>query len=190
MDQGEAREALIGILRLAYSGELAAMLAYQGHALSVSSPAERDEIRKIEEDERRHRARVGEMLAELGASISPLRELKMRLIGLSVNFACRLTGRLPGGWFFAMYGAGRLESRNIVEYEHAARYARQAGKEAFVADLLEMARVEWDHEKYFHDKIRSHALYQRVPAWPAPPPRAAIDRSFAAFGAETNLVQD
>lgn len=183
MDRGEAREALIGILRLAYSGELAAMLAYQGHALSVSSPAEREEIRKIEDDERRHRARVGEMLAELGAAISPWRELKMRLIGLSVSLACRLTGSLPGGWFFAMYGAGRLESRNIQEYEHAARHAWSSGHEGYVADLLEMARVEWDHEKYFHDKIRGHALYRVIPAWPAPAPRGSIAASFASFSA-------
>jgi hypothetical protein len=36
MDKHEARRKLIWILRLAYSGELAAALAYRGHAASVT----------------------------------------------------------------------------------------------------------------------------------------------------------
>ena len=43
-----SRSGLIGILQLAYSGELAAGYAYRGHARSLSDPSERDHIRKIE----------------------------------------------------------------------------------------------------------------------------------------------
>jgi hypothetical protein len=53
------------------------------------------------------------------------------------------------GWFAPMYGAGRLESRNIVEYETAARHALACGREDLIDCLLTMAEVEWEHEHYF-----------------------------------------
>jgi demethoxyubiquinone hydroxylase (CLK1/Coq7/Cat5 family) len=40
---------LVAILQLAYSGERAAGYAYRGHARSVSAPAERERIQKIED---------------------------------------------------------------------------------------------------------------------------------------------
>ena len=39
------QEALAAILRLAYSGELAAALAYRGHWKSVRDPDERESVR-------------------------------------------------------------------------------------------------------------------------------------------------
>ena len=77
-----------------------------------------------------------------------------------------------------MYGAGKLESRNIREYETAARYARDAGCHEFIDCLLEMAAVEWDHEHYFRSCVLRHALGRRLPIWPEPPPREVVRISF------------
>ncbi len=80
-----------------------------------------------------------------------------------------------------MYGAGKLEAQNIREYEHAARLAWVAGLHAFVEPLLEMAEVEWDHERFFREKAQSHALWRFMPRWPMPLPRTEIRASFDRF---------
>lgn len=54
----DTRRKLVRLLQLAYSGEKAAALAYQGHATSVKDPAEAAMIRKIENDEWIHRENV------------------------------------------------------------------------------------------------------------------------------------
>ena len=171
-----AREQLTFLLQLAYSGELAATRAYLGHHRSLRDPPERAELATIVRDEIRHRHCVLDQLGELGASPLPERERKMARVGMAISRFC-----LVGGWFFPMYGAGRLESQNIREYEAAARFALEAGLPHFVDPLLEMAEVEWDHEHYFRTKAASHALWRLVPHWPAPPPRAAIRGTFTEF---------
>src|SRR5215213_7934895 len=113
------RAQLIAILQLAYSGELAAAYAYRGHWHSVSDPEERRQIKKIEDEEWHHRRQVGEMLASLDAGPNRVREVRATIIGRCLGLMCHLSG-----WFAPMYGAGRLESRNIVEYETAARHVR------------------------------------------------------------------
>ena len=168
-----SREKLIAILQLAYSGELAAAYAYRGHWHSVSAPVEREAIRLIEEDELRHRSLVGEMLAGLGSGPNRRRELRATIIGRSLGFLCHVMG-----WLAPMYGAGKLESRNVREYETAARYARDCGSLELTACLLEMAEVEWDHEHYFRSCVLRHWLGRRLPIWPAPPPRDSIRRSY------------
>jgi hypothetical protein len=165
----EARAGLVAVLRLAYSGELAAAYAYRGHWKSVRNPAERAHLQAIEAEELQHRAWVGEMLRELGEEPDPRRELRMAAIGKTIGFLCRLTG-----WLIPMYGAGRLESRNIKEYEDAARHAAACGRLALVPRLLHMAEVEWDHEAYFRGKVMSHFLGRRLPLWTPPPPRENI----------------
>jgi rubrerythrin len=167
------RQKLIAILQLAYSGELAAAYAYRGHWQAVSAAAERESIRAIEEDEWRHRKLVGEMLAALGSAPNKTRERRATLIGRTLGFLCHVTG-----WLAPMYGAGKLESRNIVEYETAARYARDSGQTELIDCLLEMAEVEWDHEKYFRSQVMRHAIGRRLPIWPEPPPKESIRRSF------------
>lgn len=174
MESPLSRQKLVGILKLAHAGELAAALAYEGHAASVSDPVERAEILRIRDQELDHRARVGGFLARLGEQPGRWRERKAALIGRGIGLACR-----PGGWFFPMYGAGRLESRNVGEYEAAARFALDAGFEDMVPDLLEMAEVEWDHERYFRSKCESHWLWKVVPHWAAPPARERIQALFA-----------
>jgi rubrerythrin len=167
------RQKLIAILQLAYSGELAAAYAYRGHWHSVSAADERESIRTIEEDEWRHRKLVGEMLQGLGAEPNKAREVRAALIGRTLGFLCHVTG-----WFAPMYGAGKLESRNIVEYETAARLARDCGQAQLIDCLLEMAEVEWGHEKYFRSQVLRHAIGRRLPIWPEPPPKDSIRQSF------------
>jgi rubrerythrin len=166
-------ERLAAILQLAYSGELAAGLAYRGHGRAVRTPEDRDRIRHIESEEWHHRELVGAMLARLGKEPSRDRERRARVVGHTLGVLCHLAG-----WLAPMYGAGRLESRNIVEYETAARLAARAGWPEFVECLLAMAEVEWEHERYFRSGVERHRLARWVPLWPAPPPKREIRESF------------
>jgi rubrerythrin len=163
------RDALVALLQLAYSGELAAAHAYRGHARSLRDAAERAAVAEIEREEWHHRELVGQMLAALGATPDPARERRAALIGRVLGALCHVTG-----WLAPMYGAGRLESRNVREYEHAAALARAAGREEWVECLLTMAEVEWEHERTFRAYVRAHPLGRRLPLWPAPPPKASI----------------
>jgi rubrerythrin len=171
------RQKLITLLQGAFSGELAAAYAYRGHWHSVSAADERESIRTIEEDEWRHRELVGEMLTALGGAPNKTRETRATLIGRTLGFLCHVTG-----WLAPMYGAGKLESRNILEYETAARYARDCGQTEMIDCLLEMAEVEWDHEKYFRSQVFRHAVGRRLPIWPEPSPKESIRQSFEDEG--------
>jgi len=57
-----------------------------------------------------------------------------------------------------MYFAGRLESTNSVEYEDAAVFAKELEMEECLEDLLDMARVELDHEIFFRETVAGHSL--------------------------------
>jgi hypothetical protein len=87
-----------------------------------------------------------------------------------------------------MYGAGRLESRNIREYEVAARFADASGHAEYIDCLLEMAEVEWEHEHYFRSKVQSHWLSGRITLWPEPPEKASIRSSFLEGRAVSSLA--
>jgi len=178
MDDQSSRRLLIAILQLAYSGELAASYAYQGHWKSLENPEEKNRIRSIEEEEWHHRKLVGEMLRDLGEQPSSFREFKAVIIGRTAGFLCHVTG-----WLAPMYGAGKLESRNVREYEVAARHARDCGRSEYVDSLLTMAEVEWEHEKYFRTQVLKSALGRLLPMWQAPPPKENIRVSFIEAGA-------
>jgi rubrerythrin len=171
--QAIAREKLIRTLKNAYSGELGAINAYKGHQKSVSDPSEKKMIYQIEVEEICHRERVGEILSLLGEAPFVHQETAMGWIGKTLGVLCSLSG-----WFAPMYGAGLLESRNIREYEEAAEYALVAGYVEFLDDLLTMAEVEWEHEKFFREKCRSHFLYHWFPKWQTPPPKEMIRKPF------------
>jgi rubrerythrin len=173
-DADTSRARLVAILQLAYSGELAASFAYRGHWRSLRDTAERARVRAIEAEEWHHRHLVGEMLEKLGARPVRSRELRASVVGRTLGLLCHVSG-----WFAPMYGAGKLESRNIREYESAARFARDAGREEFVDCLLAMAEVEWDHEHYFRGCVESHRWSRTVRVWPAPPRKETIRAAFA-----------
>ncbi len=158
-----ARENLIRILQNAYSGEVAAAYAYRGHWRSLKESPERVRIMQIEEEEWDHRRRVGQLLEKLGAKPRPIREKVFWTIGRSLGVTCHVSG-----WFMPMYFAGRLESKNSVEYEDAAAFAKELGMDDCVAELLDMARVELEHEEYFRSVVTGHRLLpamKRVFGW-------------------------
>lgn len=162
-------QKLIRQLQGACSGELAAGFAYRGHADSLRPGPERDRIRVIESEEWHHRDLVKGLLRDLGARPNPRREVVFWLIGKAIAAFCHV-----GGWFWPMWGAGRLERWNIVEYEDAAVYADACGHPEMVDCLLTMAEVEWEHERFFRECVASHWLLRLVPLWPAPPPKTSI----------------
>jgi rubrerythrin len=178
MSHEDKRHSLVRILRLAYSGERAAAYAYRGHWKSVTDPGERSRIKAIEEEEWQHRELVGEMLGKLGSGPERWREAKASIIGRTLGLLCHLSG-----WLAPMYGAGRLESGNVKEYEAAARLARDCDRAEFIDCLLAMAEVEWEHEKYFRAQVLKHSMARYIPIWRAPPPKEAIRVSFVREGA-------
>jgi hypothetical protein len=162
-----ARRELAALLQLAHAGELAAAIAYRGHAASVRDPEERSEITAIMVEELDHRRRVRAMLDVLDVRPDERRERRMRRIGRLVAAFCHV-----GGWYAPMYGAGRFERNNVGECERAAGHAVDAGYPHFVADLLDMARVERAHEHYFRTKSAGHWLWRISPKWS--PPAASL----------------
>jgi len=175
MSQTNNVAPLISILQLAYSGELAAAYAYRGHWKSVADVEERQRIKEIENEEWHHRQLVGEMLTSLGATADRGRERRATIIGRALGFLCHVSG-----WLAPMYGAGRLESRNIREYETAARLARDCGRHDLIDCLLTMAETEWEHERYFRSRVLHHRLSKYLSIWPEPPAKATIRQPFAA----------
>ncbi|MEQ1603332.1 MAG: ferritin-like domain-containing protein [Pyrinomonadaceae bacterium] len=158
-----ARKNLIRILQNAYSGEVAAAYAYRGHWKSLSDSPEKTRIKEIEAEEWDHRRRVGEWLEKLDSGPRPVRERVFWTIGRTLGATCFLSG-----WFMPMYFAGRLESQNSVEYEDAAKFATELGMTDCVKDLLDMARVEVEHEEFFHSVVSGHRLLpvmKRVFGW-------------------------
>ncbi|HYH05443.1 MAG TPA: ferritin-like domain-containing protein [Thermoanaerobaculia bacterium] len=174
----DPRAKLIRVLRAAASGELAAIHAYDGHWRSLKPGEERERVKAIQDEERHHRRLVLQLLEDFGAKPSAKRELVFWCIGRSISMLCRV-----GGWFIPMYGAGKLERSNIVEYEDAARYAEECGRADLIDCLLTMAEVEWEHEKFFRESVSGHWLLRLLPLWDPPPPKEdirAVRRRLAA----------
>jgi len=182
MDSEDARARLVVALQMAYSGELGAAYAYAGHKRALARPRHADDrmlIARVLRDELRHRKLVGRMLASLGAGPDPRRERKLARIGRSIACFCRI-----GGWFWPMYGAARLERDNVIEYEIAAQLAWRAGEPTLIDGLLDLAEVEWDHERWLRERSMTHWMWKVVPGWEPPPPRASIRRRFGDFRAD------
>ena len=146
------KRALIHVLHMAYSGELAAGYAYSAHWRSVKNLEQRAAIQKIEQEEWDHREIVGKMLTILSDGPEKPRELMMAIIGRTVGFL------VFDGLVFPMYFAGRLESANIKEYENAASHASKLGLADFEAELLRLADVEREHELFFLNVVQGHYL--------------------------------
>lgn len=158
-----ARESLIRILQNAHAGEVAAAYAYRGHWKSLKDSPEKERIKEIEAEEWEHRERVGNWLEKLGAKPRPIREKIFWTIGNVLGPSCHISG-----WFMPMYFAGRLESKNSVEYEDAAVCARELGMDECVEDLEDMARVELEHEEFFRETVAGHRflpMMKRMFGW-------------------------
>ena len=153
MNEKKARQNLVRILQNAHSGELAAAYAYRGHWKSLRESGEKTHIKKIEAEEWAHRENVGRWLAALGAKPRPLREAAFWTIGRSLGLTCYVSG-----WFFPMYFAGRLESRNVQEYVDAAEFARELEMPECYDEMMEMSRVEAEHENFFRNAVAEHRL--------------------------------
>jgi len=150
-DESDHKKALIHVLHMAYSGELAAGYAYAAHWRSLKNLEQQAGIQKIEKEEWSHREIVGKMLTHLGSGPQKPRELMMAIIGRTVGFACYLIG-----WFLPMYFAGRLESANIKEYDNAAFFATKLGLHEFASELIRLANVEREHELFFMTMVNKH----------------------------------
>lgn len=144
--------ALADLLRLAYSAEHAATLAYLGHAASLRDPAERAAVLAIAAEEVQHRAHLDRMMRRIGIRPSRWLELKYRLIGSGISCSCHVIG-----WFMPMYFAGRLESGNVVEYVRMAELIAGTPLADEHACVWEMAVVEKRHEIWFRERIAGHA---------------------------------
>ena len=148
-----AKKNLIRILQNAYSGELAAAYAYQGHWKALREGAQCEGIKKIETEEWEHRENVLKWLEALDAKPNRLREKIFWTIGKTLGASCYVSG-----WFFPMYFAGRLESGNVKEYEDAAAFASELGMRECVDELMDMAQKEAEHEIFFRNTVAEHKL--------------------------------
>jgi len=154
------KKALIKILQGAYSGEIAAALAYRGHWKSLKNPKEIESIQKIEDEEWIHRREVGKILQSLGSGPNRLREIIFWGIGRTLGILCHLIG-----WFLPMFFAGRLETQNVDEYQSAAYHAHILGLKNDQEALLQMAIVEKEHKDFFIQMARSHPWYPKMTKW-------------------------
>ncbi len=146
-----ARDNLIRILQNAHAGELAAAFAYRGHWKSLKESPEKAKIEIIENEEWVHRENVRKWLTDLNSEPRKLREAVFWTIGRSLGILCFVSG-----WFFPMYFAGRLEGQNILEYEEAAKYSKELGLEDCENEMMEMSRVEAEHEEFFSNAVAGH----------------------------------
>jgi demethoxyubiquinone hydroxylase (CLK1/Coq7/Cat5 family) len=153
MPRRNDQQQLVHILHSAYSGEMAAALAYRGHWQSLRDTHERARVRQIEREEWRHRRCVGAMLRRLQAEPQKAIEAVMWLLGYTVGVLCHVSG-----WFWPMYFAGKLESGNVREYELAAACARRLALTHYERRLRKMAEVEQEHESFFREVSAGHWL--------------------------------
>ena len=156
-------QSLISILQRAYSGELAAALAYRGHWISLKHDCEIEEIQQIEREEWHHRRRLRAMLSDLDATPRHGLDAFQALVGVVILIGCNMVG-----WFIPMYFAGRLESQNDREYEEAAVHAEALGLPTLRDELKAFAHLEREHEAYFLRKVTGHPalpFWQRLFHW-------------------------
>lgn len=108
---------------------------------------------KIEDEEWTHRANVAKWLAHFDAKPNAVREKVFWTLGRTIGLACFVSG-----WFFPMYFAGRLESQNVQEYVDAAGFAKELGMDECFEEMMEMSRVEGEHEAFFSQTVAAHRL--------------------------------
>jgi hypothetical protein len=172
-------------LRMAYSAEKAASLAYVGHAASLRNPTERARVREIEQDEWDHRRQVRRIMDHYDIPVSRYYEWKYQLIGKVIGLSCHVIGR-----FMPYFFAGKLESGNVCEYFVMIRYFHSLGIPDHDDILYEMGIREKEHEVYFLETIRDARwlpVFERVFGWGAATSLNDVDLSkgLAVEDAET-----
>lgn len=156
---------LVKLLQQAYSAEKAAAFAYQGHAGSVKSKAEKVSIRQIEIDEWNHRKEVLQIMNQYGIPVSKFYEVRFHVIGKIISWSCYVIG-----WFMPFYFAGKLESGNVCEYFRMKQYFNDLGITEHDKILYEMGIKEKEHEVYFGDQIKNNSLlpfFEKIFGWSA-----------------------
>lgn len=135
---------LIRMLKFAHAAEIAAYHAYEGHWRSVSNQAEREYIRKIAGDELKHIHTIEQILKILKSRPSRVLDACGKVVGEIVGIACYHTG-----WRLPMIVAGLMEKIGTSSYRKIALEAADSGMVVLTVLLLDMARVEDEHETYF-----------------------------------------
>jgi hypothetical protein len=156
-------EALVDLLKKAYSAEKAAAFAYQGHAGSVKDKKEKEAIRQIELDEWNHRHEVLEIMKKYDIPVSKFYEFRFHVIGKVISSSCYVIG-----WFMPFYFAGKLESGNVCEYFRMMQYFHELGIIEHNTTLYEMGIKEKEHEIYFLGKIKNKKLlpfFEKLFSW-------------------------
>jgi len=148
------QKKLVRLLRVAYSSEMGAALAYRGHAEAVSDAFEKEMLRRIEAEEWLHRTAVGRILQELGSRPSEFREALFSLVG---NLLLRLAPY--SGWYMPMFVAGKMEAMNVGEYTRMQSWASQLGLHSMADEFQQMAVVERAHQAFFQERLRSRARH-------------------------------
>lgn len=141
---------LILELQRAHAGEWAAYLAYEGHWKAIARSGDMyaaSEIHRIQKEEWYHRQAVGFMLHELGSSHNPTRDALMGLIGRTASALCYV---VPAK--HSALGARIIETLGKNEYRKMAKMAMKLGKFRMGRELLRMAAVEEEHEKFFRQQ--------------------------------------
>jgi hypothetical protein len=154
---------LAKLLQRAYSGEMAAALAYVGHAGSLRRAEAKAAVKQIEEDEWNHRRNLRALMRNYDVPVSRWYEVRSYFIGKLIGFSCHFIGR-----FMPYFFAGKLESGNVCEYFVMMRYFRELGIEDHDAMLYEMGIKEKEHEAYFLAQVKGSRwlpLFERVFAW-------------------------
>jgi demethoxyubiquinone hydroxylase (CLK1/Coq7/Cat5 family) len=173
----EAKRKLTRLMQKAHAGERAAALAYRGHVRALTDASEIAAVRKIEDDEWRHRAELLAILAGFGASPIRTRELLFQAIGVTVALGCRFCGR-----FVATFFAGVLENSNVCEYREASKLALQIGDPKLASVFRQFELTEADHESVLLEMIARHPmrpLFAALFGWgnqPAKSAEAAVSR--------------
>ena len=150
----DTKAKLVALLQKAFSGELAAALAYNGHWKSLNDENEIRIVKKIEHEEWLHREQIRRMLSELDAEPHFFREKVFFLIGRSIGIICHFCGR-----FCAAFFAGILESKNVDQYAQASEYAKELGLKEYFVEFNEMQKTEAEHEFVLRELIKEHWFF-------------------------------
>lgn len=139
---------LIRQLRFAHAAEIAAYHAYEGHWRSVTNEAEQKHIQSIALDEKKHIHDLEKMLDSFGYCPDAFLDKCGKVVGELIGLAC-----FYSGWRLPMLVAGVMEKIGTSSYKDIAIEAAEQGRYAMASKLMQMAKVEQEHDEYF-EKLR------------------------------------